>query len=76
MTITTTVVPLVPSLISPCLEYDPTFMGCRLSLFANQWAIISRDPWILDTIKFGLRIEFWESPFQRSPPRQVAMSAP
>ena len=60
----------------PCLEYDPTLIGGRLSLFANQWATISRDPWILDTIKFGLRIEFWESPVQSSPPRQITMSTP
>ena len=40
--------------------YHQIFIGGRLQFFTDEWQVISDDPWILDTIKSGLRIEFLE----------------
>ncbi|KAI9555019.1 hypothetical protein GHT06_020313 [Daphnia sinensis] len=49
-------------------------VGARLRSFANHWRTVTDDPWVLDTVANGLLINFLSDPFQRSAPRDVAMS--
>ncbi|KZS04167.1 Uncharacterized protein APZ42_032945 [Daphnia magna] len=49
-------------------------VGARLSVFAGKWSEIPNDPWVLNTVSNGLKIDFLSEPFQRSSPRDVAMS--
>jgi hypothetical protein len=62
-----------PYRIEPNISVD-VIVGARLSSFVNGWSGITNDPWILTTVADGLRIDFLSEPFQRSAPRDVAMS--
>jgi hypothetical protein len=53
---------------------DVVEIGARLSLFADRWSKVTDDPWVLDTVTDGLKIDFISEPFQRSSPRDVSMS--
>jgi hypothetical protein len=61
---------------SPCILSTPNVVeiGARLSLFADRWPEVTDDPWVLDTVTDGLKIDFISEPFQRSSPRDVSMS--
>lgn len=37
-------------------------IGGRLALFADAWAKLTTDAWVLNTIRFGLRLEFLSIP--------------
>jgi hypothetical protein len=60
---------------SPCILSTPDVVeiGARLSLFAYRWSKVTDDPWVLDTVTDGLKIDFISEPFQRSSPRDVSM---
>jgi hypothetical protein len=45
-----------------------------LSSFADHWIAVTDDPWVLDKVAEGLRINFLSEPLQRSTPREVSMS--
>jgi hypothetical protein len=49
-------------------------VGARLSSFADHWLAVTDDPWVLDTVAEGLRINFISEPLQRSSPCDVSMS--
>jgi hypothetical protein len=65
-----------PVMSSPCILSTPDVVeiGARLSLFADRWPEVTDDPWVLDTVTDGLKIDFISEPFQRSSPREVSMS--
>ena len=37
--------------------------GARLTVFAHQWLLVTADPWVLDALTNGLRLEFQNSDF-------------
>ena len=65
-----------PLMSSPCILSTPDVVkiGARLSLFADRWPEVTDDPWVLDTVTDGLKIDFISEPFQRSSPRDVSIS--
>ena len=48
-------------------------IAVRLAHFSQNWAVVSQDPWILDTIT-GYQIEFLEEPVQYSMPPSPRVS--
>jgi hypothetical protein len=51
------------ALVTPLLSYPPQVSG-RLRFFAKNWAKITSDPWVLETVRWGYKIEFSHLPFQ------------
>ena len=51
------------ALVTPLVSYPPQVSG-RLRLFAKNWAKITSDPWVLETVRWGYKIEFSHLPFQ------------
>ena len=43
---------------------SPPQVSGRLRLFVKNWSLITSDPWILETIRFGYKIEFSHMPLQ------------
>ena len=48
-------------------------IGGRLKYSAEQWHLVTNDPWVLQTVRNGLIIAFSSPPFQRSMPRSAPM---
>ena len=48
-------------------------IGGRLKYSAEQWHLVTNDPWVLQTVRNGLIIAFSSTPFQRSMPRSAPM---
>ncbi|XP_078518429.1 uncharacterized protein LOC144783208 [Lissotriton helveticus] len=48
-------------------------VGGRLSLFLAEWAVLTSDPWVLETVQ-GFYIEFYGTPVQTSQPRPLVFS--
>ncbi|KAK4007691.1 hypothetical protein OUZ56_012844 [Daphnia magna] len=46
----------------------------RLKVFAARWPLITRDRWVLKTVREGLLIDFLSEPTQNSFPPQITMS--
>ena len=55
-------------------ELVETFTGGRLKQFAHQWHQLISDPHILYTVKYGYKIQFCETPFQRRVPSETRFS--
>ena len=51
----------------------PPLVGGRLSQFAEEWSRVTSDQWVLDTVKFGYRLEFTGHPPQSSTRRQTTV---
>lgn len=49
-------------------------IGGRLQFFASEWGKFSRDPWILNTVSEGLRLEFIREPAQSLYPFPTSMN--
>jgi hypothetical protein len=58
---------LSPLISSPCILSTPDVgeIWARLSLLADRWPEVTNDPWVLDTVTDGLKIDFISKPFQR-----------
>ena len=50
-------------------------IGGRLKLFASAWNAVSKDPWVLNSVSDGFRLEFKSSPFQATTPSNMSMNA-
>lgn len=55
----------------------PSFLeiGGRIMHFANNWALITEDPWILTTVAEGLRLEFTSEPVQYIEPKTLVFGS-
>ena len=49
-------------------------IDARVATFASNWLMITDDPWVIETVSNGLRLDFLSAPFQSSFPKSVAMS--
>ncbi|KAK4005815.1 hypothetical protein OUZ56_010939 [Daphnia magna] len=49
-------------------------VGGRLQFFAGNWKQITDDPWVLETVSEGLKIDFISEPTRGALPLPVAMS--
>ena len=49
-------------------------VGGRLKFFADNWLLVSKDPWILEVVSNGLKIDFSSEPVQTFLPRTVTLS--
>ncbi|KAI9554908.1 reverse transcriptase [Daphnia sinensis] len=49
-------------------------VGGRLQFFAGNWKQITDDPWVLETVSEGLKIDFISEPTRGALPLHVAMS--
>nr|CAH0102646.1 unnamed protein product [Daphnia galeata] len=49
---------------------DSKEIGARLKTFSDRWEAVTDDPWVLDTVVNGLRIDFIGKPTQRFPPQR------
>ena len=45
-----------------------------MHLFSERWALVTSDPWVLDTMTNGLKIDFISHPIQCMPPRDEVIS--
>ena len=61
-------------LFSRYATQEPPYIGGRLRFFANNWQDFSLDPWIIDTVTNGLKIEFIDTPIQLLPPSNMVFS--
>ncbi len=61
----------IHGLVTPSIDIK---VGARLSSFANHWLAVTDDPWVLETVAGGLKINFISKPSQRSSPCDVSMS--
>ncbi|KZR97418.1 Uncharacterized protein APZ42_007730, partial [Daphnia magna] len=59
---------------SPVPVLKTAKVGARLRYFSKRWASFTNDPWVLDTVTRGVKIDFISEPLQRVPPCCVAMS--
>ena len=50
-------------------------MGARLAVFGAEWRTITTDPWIIDTVESGYRLEFTSQPHQAALPRVAKFNA-
>lgn len=67
--------PLIPSSPYSSSQFSESVkVGARLLDFAHVWATITDDPWLLNTVKNGLVINFLSQPAQNLLPRDVVMS--
>jgi uncharacterized membrane protein YgcG len=48
-------------------------IGGRLKNFAGNWPTVSKDPWVLDLVCNGLKIEFMSEPFQARRPATAVL---
>lgn len=51
-----------------------SLVGGRLMFYARAWERITNDPWVLETIRFGVDIDFISKPIQGEIPPQLALS--
>ncbi len=66
---------LIPSRPYSCSQFPESVkVGSRLLDFANVWATVTDDPWLLNTVKNGLVINNLSQPAQNLLPRDVMMS--
>lgn len=42
-------------------------VGGRLSHFVHEWALVTSDSWVLQTLRSGYRLEFTRAPFASRP---------
>ena len=61
------------SLPHPCFQTE-TVVGARILEFSANWAAVTRDSWVLETVNNGLLIDFVSKPIQRRLPNSVTMS--
>lgn len=67
--------PLIPSSPYSCSQFPESVkVGARLLDFAHVWATVTDDPWVLNTVKNGLVINFLSQPAQNFLPHDVVMS--
>jgi hypothetical protein len=55
-------------------NFDSIEIGARLKTFSDRWEAVTDDPWVLDTVVNGLRIDFIGKPTQHFPPHNVDMT--
>ncbi len=46
------------------LGVDSVKVGARLYKFVDFWKSLSKDPWILSSVRDGVKIDFISPPFQ------------
>ena len=57
-----------------CSNNNVTILGGRISSFIQFWREISNDPWVLDTVHQGIRLDLESLPVQLSHPQKVQMT--
>jgi hypothetical protein len=48
--------------------------GGQISRYVKAWQKITCDPWVLETVQYGLSLDFMSPPFQQKIPRNAAMN--
>lgn len=61
------------ALTSSMLSSAPSRVGGRLKAFASAWLGFTRDPWVISTVREGLRLELVGTPSQFNFPPDIAM---
>jgi hypothetical protein len=55
------------------LGVDSVKVGARLCKFVDFWKSLSKDPWILSSVRDGIKIDFTSPPFQTAAGRNLKM---
>ena len=55
------------------LPTTANYIGGRLQHFADEWHLVTTDPWIISSLKEGLAIDFISIPTQSTMPKSVPM---
>jgi hypothetical protein len=55
------------------LGVDSVKVGARLYKFVDFWKSLSKDPWILSSVRDGIKIDFTSPPFQTAAGRNLKM---
>jgi hypothetical protein len=58
----------------PSSNAEDQSVGARLKLFLKEWRSVTNDPWILQIVDSGFRIDFISRPFQSADPGECSMS--
>jgi hypothetical protein len=58
----------------PSSNAEDQSVGARLKLFSKEWRSVTNDPWILQIVDSGFRIDFISRPFQSADPGECSMS--
>lgn len=67
--------PIDRYVFSPSRVVSETWVGARLAVFGAEWRTITTDPWIIDTVESGYRLEFTSQPHQAALPRVAKFNA-
>lgn len=57
----------------PTSYIDGQSVGARIKLFVKEWRSVNNDPWILQIVDAGFRIDFISKPFQSKEPGECTM---
>jgi hypothetical protein len=63
----------VSDLSVPLVILDSVIVGARLCHYVEFWKSLSKDPWILSSVKEGVKIDFISPPFQTVAGRNMKM---